>query len=71
MIGFIDLQDGVQDRGDSVQFIKRDAPGGAPEDGVGVNSPALELLLNGSRIEVHDPRQFAKGMQADRVRCRR
>jgi hypothetical protein len=68
MIGFIVLQDGVEDGGNSVQFIKRDASGGSPEDGVGVNSPALELLLNCAGIEIYDSTQLAEGVKPHGIR---
>jgi hypothetical protein len=41
MSGFIVLQDGVENGGNAVELIERDASGGSPEDGVGVNSATL------------------------------
>jgi hypothetical protein len=41
MIGFIVLQDGVEDGGNAVELVQRDTSDGSPEDRVGINTAAL------------------------------
>lgn len=41
MIGFISLEDGIENGGNAVELIERDASGGAAEDGIRIDAATL------------------------------
>ena len=57
--GVIALQDGVEDGGNAVEFVQRDTSDGSPQDCVGVDSAAEELLFDRARIQIHDSGKLA------------